>query len=83
MRGRVKVRYGELVDISDYYGREQEDRVHAEIMQRCMKAVAALAGKPDFEPKLAGRNWKPTPEQIDADLAASEAARRSNPAANG
>jgi 1-acyl-sn-glycerol-3-phosphate acyltransferase len=79
MRARVKVKFGQLIDISEYYGREQEPGVHAEIMRRCMKAVAELAGQPDFEPKLAGRNWKPTTEQIEADMAASEANRRRDP----
>lgn len=79
MRARVKVKFGQLIDISEYYGREQEPGVHAEIMRRCMKAVAELAGQPDFEPKLAGRNWKPTTEQIEADMASSEANRRRDP----
>lgn len=76
MRAKVRIRFGELIDISEYYGREQEEGVHAEIMLRCLKAVAELAGQPDFEPRMAGRNWKPTAEQIEADLAAQEARRR-------
>ena len=76
MRARVKLHVGTPIDISEYYGREQEDGVLAEITLRCLKAVAVLAGRPEFEPKMAGRNWKPTAEQIEADVAASESRRR-------
>lgn len=78
MRARVKLHVGELIDLSEYYGREQEDGVLAEITLRCLKAIAELAGQPNFEPKMAGRNWKPTSEQIEADLAANEAKRKQN-----
>jgi len=80
MRARVKLHVGELIDISEYYGREQEEGVLTEITLRCLKAIAELAGRPDFEPKMAGRNWKPTAEQIEADLTASETRRRQKPA---
>ena len=76
MRARVKLRFGAPIDISEYYGREHEDGVLAEITLRGMKAIAEVAGRPDFEPKMAGRNWKPTAEQIEADLAACEDRKR-------
>ena len=31
-----------------------------EIMLRIMSEIAHLAGRDDFQPKLAGRRWKPT-----------------------
>jgi 1-acyl-sn-glycerol-3-phosphate acyltransferase len=79
MRARVRIQFGEPIDLSEYYGREQEPGVLPEVMQRCLKAVAALAGQPAFQPKMAGRNWKPTTEEIEADMAAGEARRRQKP----
>jgi 1-acyl-sn-glycerol-3-phosphate acyltransferase len=76
MRARVKVKFGQPIDLSEYYGREQEEGVLPTIMLRCLKAIAELAGQPEFEPSIAGRNWKPTNEQIEADMAAQEARRR-------
>ena len=76
MRARVKLHVGTPIDLSEFYGREQEAGVLTEITVRCLKAVAALADRPDFEPKMAGRNWKPTTEQIEADMAASDNRRR-------
>src|SRR5262245_4575642 len=56
---RVMVHFGPSIDLSDFYGREQEDGVLADAMDRILKSLAALAGRPDYQPELAGRNWKP------------------------
>lgn len=69
MRARVKVKYGDPIDITEYLGREHEEGVLEELTLRAVKALAELAGKPDFEPKLAGKKWKPTQEELDADVA--------------
>lgn len=76
MRARVNVHFGKPIDLTEFYGREQEDGVLAEVMTRCLKAVAELAGQPDYQPRMAGRNWKPTSEEIAADIAALDARRR-------
>lgn len=76
MRAKVVVRVGPLIDISEYYGREGETEIVQLIMLRVLKAIAVLAEQPDFEPQLAGRNWKPTEAQIAADVAASEERRK-------
>ena len=59
MFARAKVHFGPQVDLSDLYGRENEDGVVNEAILRCAKAMLKLAGREDFEPQLAGRKWKP------------------------
>jgi 1-acyl-sn-glycerol-3-phosphate acyltransferase len=58
MRSRVRVKIGKPIDLSAYFGREKEDGVLQEITKLAMRAMAALAGQPDFEPQLAGARWK-------------------------
>jgi 1-acyl-sn-glycerol-3-phosphate acyltransferase len=72
MRANVDVRVGELIDVSEFYGREDEPEIVQQLMLRVMHAICVLAEQPDFEVKLAGRNWKPTAEDIATDMAASE-----------
>lgn len=69
IRGRVKVTYGEPIDITPYLDREHEEGVLEELTLRAVKALAVLAGKPEFEPKMAGKKWKPTQDELDADIA--------------
>ena len=58
MTARASVRYGPLIDLSPYYGREQEEGLIGEVLLQVMAAIATLAGRPDFQPRLAGRRWK-------------------------
>lgn len=78
MRANVVVRVGPLLDVSEFYGREDEPEIVQQVMLRVLKAIAALAEQPDFEPQLAGRNWKPTAEEIAADAEAAERRRKSS-----
>jgi len=54
---RVRVRFGEPIDLTAYYGREQEAGVLGELCLKAMSAIARLAGQDDFQPQLAGRKW--------------------------
>jgi 1-acyl-sn-glycerol-3-phosphate acyltransferase len=72
MSARVEVRFGEPIDLSEFYGREGEAGVVQEAMRRILKAIAHLAERRDFEPRIAGRNWKPTKEELEAAMAAAE-----------
>ncbi len=72
MRANVEVRVGELIDVSEFYGRESEPEIVQQLMLRVLRAICVLAEQPDFEIKLAGRNWKPTAEDIATDMAANE-----------
>ena len=54
MRARVRVRYGQPIDLSPYYGREKDSELVRQLLVQCVKAIAELAGRPDFEPQIAG-----------------------------
>ncbi len=62
MRAKVRLQVGQPIDISEYYGRESDRAVLEELTQRFMAQIAELAGQPEFRPKLAGRFYKPKPD---------------------
>jgi hypothetical protein len=68
MPARVRLHFGEVIDLSAYYDREQSDALVKELMTRVVKEMARLAGQDDFEPVFAGRRWKPTEAEVRADL---------------
>jgi 1-acyl-sn-glycerol-3-phosphate acyltransferase len=77
MPARVEVRFGQPVDLSDLFEREGDTDVVQTAMLRILRALADTAGRPDFQPQLAGRNWKPTQEDLNAAMdAADERAER-------
>ena len=59
---RVKVRIGKPINIAEYVAREGEEGVLEEMTLRFMREIALLAGIEDFEPRIAGRRWKPEEE---------------------
>ncbi|NLX55471.1 MAG: 1-acyl-sn-glycerol-3-phosphate acyltransferase [Planctomycetaceae bacterium] len=71
MRARARVRYGQPIDLSPYYGREKDSQLVRHLLFQCVKAIAELAGRPDYEPQMAGRKWRP--DLLDTDGAADEA----------
>ncbi len=56
---RVRLVIGEPIDISAYYGRENQREILEELTLQFLRAIARLAGNPDFQPGLAGRFYKP------------------------
>jgi 1-acyl-sn-glycerol-3-phosphate acyltransferase len=64
MRSKVRVKIGEPIDLSPYFGREKEDGVLQEITQRAMQQMAVLAGHPDFKPQMAGARWMPSETEL-------------------
>lgn len=72
MPARVEVTFGPPVDLSDLYGREGESGVLQIAMLRILRALADAAGRPDFQPQLAGRNWKPTQAELNAAMDAAD-----------
>lgn len=66
MRARVELRFGEWIDLAPYYDRAEEEDLHGKIMLEVCQRLAALADQPTFQPQLAGRRWKPTPEELAA-----------------
>lgn len=58
MRAHVRLWVGEPIDISAYYGREGDKEVLAALTLHFLREIARLAGQPDYEAQLAGREWK-------------------------
>ena len=58
MPARVIVRYGAPIEVTAPTSAETPTEAHAQILVKSVRGIAELAGKPEFEPKLAGRRWK-------------------------
>jgi len=76
MPARVEVKFGPALDLTEFYSRENDDGIAAEITRRVVKAIAELAGRRDFVPQIAGRNWKPSDVEVAAATAAKEQRER-------
>jgi 1-acyl-sn-glycerol-3-phosphate acyltransferase len=61
MPAKVTVRYGETIDAALYADRieagEDEAELTRELLLRSIQSLARLAGRSDFVPELAGRQW--------------------------
>jgi len=57
---RVEVIVGRPIDLSEFFGREDERGVLEELTRRFLREIAVLGGYLDFQPTLAGRFYKPT-----------------------
>jgi 1-acyl-sn-glycerol-3-phosphate acyltransferase len=66
MKAHVKVIVGDPIDLSEYYSRDREQGVTAELTKRLMKEIARLGGNENFEPRLAGRHWLPDESEAEA-----------------
>lgn len=82
MAARVRVHFGPPIELSEFYGREHEEGVLQEVLRRAMRAIAILGERPDFEPQLAGKHWKPTREDLETDILERRRRRRSQPASD-
>jgi len=59
MSAKVRLVIGPPVDLSEFYGLEDDREVLEELTRRFLRAIATLAGRPEFEPQVAGRFYKP------------------------
>jgi 1-acyl-sn-glycerol-3-phosphate acyltransferase len=66
MIARARLRLGQLIDTSSYVARGTDRDVLDELTLRILREIASLAGHPEYEPSLAGRQWKPAPDQPEA-----------------
>jgi len=66
MPARVRVTFGELIHLSADDDRDNDEMVRG-FMSEVVREIALLAGRDDFEPKFAGRRWKPSDEEVKAD----------------
>jgi len=56
---RARVKVGRPIDLSEFYGRENDRQVLEEITRLFLREIAKLAGQEDFEPRVAGRVYCP------------------------
>ena len=63
MAAQVRVDVGAPIDLSPYYGSEKEEGVAASLIVHVVQQIAALAGRREFQPQLAGRQWRPSNEE--------------------
>ena len=64
MRARVRVHIGVPFEMASYRQQANEREAAVQLTRDAMRAIAVLAGQTDFEPTLAGRRWKPNPEEL-------------------
>ncbi len=55
----VRVAVAGPIDLSEYYDRDKDPELMAELTKHCLSAIAKLAGRDDFVPQVAGRRWLP------------------------
>jgi len=72
MPARVEVRFGPPLDPATFLNRDNEDGSAREFTLQILRAIARLADKPYFQPTIAGRNWKPTKEELESAMDAKE-----------
>ena len=70
MCAQVRLKFGPLIDLSPYFGRESEAGLVPELMLRCLREIGKLAGRDDHEPQLSGKKWKPSAEEVNHHVAA-------------
>ena len=59
MPATVHLKVGRPIDISEYYGRNNDRKVLEELTRRFLGEIAALAGGENYQAELAGRFYKP------------------------
>jgi 1-acyl-sn-glycerol-3-phosphate acyltransferase len=59
MPARVRLTFGKPIDLSEYYGHQGERETLEELTRRFLREIARLGGDPNFQPRLAGRFYKP------------------------
>jgi 1-acyl-sn-glycerol-3-phosphate acyltransferase len=71
MPARVEVRFGSPLQPPNVASNGDE-ACAKEFTRQILKAIATLAGQPNFEPQIAGRRWKPTAAELDAAMDAKD-----------
>jgi 1-acyl-sn-glycerol-3-phosphate acyltransferase len=72
MSANARVKVGQPIDLSAYYGQEGDKAVLQELTRQFLVEIARLAGAVDFEPTLAGRNWK-SDDELEVEAATARA----------
>jgi 1-acyl-sn-glycerol-3-phosphate acyltransferase len=72
MPARVEVRFGEPIWPDQPTPDNGDENSAVELTRRAIRAIADLAGETDYEPRIAGRNWKPTAAELEEAMAAKD-----------
>lgn len=67
MTARTRLIVGQRIDLSEYYERATEDGLVQDLALRVAREIARLAGRDDFEPRLAGRRWKVAGDETEGE----------------
>lgn len=62
MTSQTRLKVGRPIDLSEYYDRDGDRDVLRQITWRLLREIATLAGKPDYEPTLAGKGLREVEE---------------------
>lgn len=60
---RRRLTVGKPLDFSEYFDQHADKEVQRKLTLEVLQAIAALAGQPDYQPQLAGRDWKPAEDE--------------------
>lgn len=71
MPARVRLRIGEPLDLSAWYDQEPDKEVVQRLMLDCLNSIRRLADCEAGEAQLAGRDWKPSRQELERDMLAS------------
>ncbi|QDU97810.1 lysophospholipid acyltransferase family protein [Lignipirellula cremea] len=77
MTAKVRVQFGEPISVAGCDERNSEQL--QTVMLACLSQITRLAGRLDVQPKLAGKKWMASRQQIEADMALSEQRNRRPP----
>ena len=58
MPAHVQLTIGKPIDLTAYYDRAADREAQQDVTLIVLKEIAKLAGQPDFQPSLAGRNYR-------------------------
>src|SRR5438067_789816 len=61
----VEVRFSSPLDPQKFCDNGSDENAAQQLTRTALEAIAALAGRSDYEPQLAGRVWKPTEEELE------------------
>ena len=54
---KARLVVGRPIDLSSFYDRAEEREAHEEVTKLLLVEIAKLAGREDYQPRLAGRHW--------------------------
>jgi 1-acyl-sn-glycerol-3-phosphate acyltransferase len=76
MPARVTVQFGEPIHLPQRHASHGERPLATDLIRECVRKIAELAGQEDFAVEFAGRNWRPTEAELEADMEAAARRRR-------